>query len=107
MGSKSMPPWQALCHLVSTLSYTPPRDTRLPHIEAAHPAVVEYRVSLFRYRRPSRTLVVVCFRTSHWISVLQIWQLRHCRFRCDPVELWFPLTPILRNFRELLSAYVV
>jgi hypothetical protein len=29
---------------------SPPRDTRLPHVETAHPAVVEYRVGLFRYR---------------------------------------------------------
>jgi hypothetical protein len=97
----------ALCHLVSTLCHTPPRDTRLPHVETAHPAIVECRVGLFRCRRPSRTLVAVCFRTSRWISVLQIWQLRHCRLQCGLVELWFPLTPVLRNFRGLLSAYVV
>lgn len=55
----------------------------------------------------SRTLVAVCFGTSRWISVLQIWQLRHCRLGCGPVELWPPATPVLRSFRGLLSAYVM
>lgn len=107
MWCKSMPPYLALCYLVSTLSHTPPLDTRLPHVGTAHPAVVEYRVGLFRFRRPNWTLVAVYFRISRWIFVQQIWQLRHCHFRCGPVELLLPLTHVLRNFRELLSAYVV
>src|ERR1700712_2269555 len=107
MEYKSMPPCPALYYLVTTLSHILPQDTRLPHVETAHLAVVECRVGLFRCRRPSQTLVAVCFRTSRWISVLQIWQLRHCRLRCGLVELWSPATPVLRSFRGLLSAYVV
>jgi hypothetical protein len=100
-----MPPCVALSHLVSTLSYILPRDTRLPYIKTGYPAAVEYRVGLFHLS--GRTLVDIYFRTPRWIFVLQIWQLRYCRLRCVLVKLWFHLTPVLRNFRKLVSAYVV
>jgi hypothetical protein len=39
--------------------------------------------------------------------VLQIWQLCYCCLRCVSVESWFHLTLVLRNFRGLVSAYMV